>query len=127
MDKPDIQETHILYAKYEDSVHGNVKIFTLALFGPMVHVRIPDNVHKNYRLLRVSNADSGEDVHQYVYDELLSPWIDFPVDILEKSAKVHTYILEFESLLTHDNLFLYFAYQIQNDNPDQPYIYMKRD
>lgn len=54
-------------------------------------------------------------------------WVDIPTEKLNLVAGYHLYRIQFvDSLLGVENT-LYFAYNIQDDNPATPYIYMNRN
>ena len=54
------------------------------------------------------------------------PWIDIPLSAFGTAPGKQTYSLKFKNSQDQHYL-LYFSVIIQNDNPDKPYIYMKRD
>lgn len=54
-------------------------------------------------------------------------WIKVKTDSLDKSPGLHIYRLSFVDRVTDDPFSLFFGYIIQDDNPDKPYIYMKRE
>ena len=121
-----IKEDHIVMAVPQSALYSYTKVFNLKRFGPTLHVQIEKYVHKNYRLMRIFNVDTCENVGTYYYDELCHPWVDIPVDLLNLSIGLHTYSLEFINLVTGDTFYQYFNYTIQDDDPDKPYIYMNR-
>ena len=54
------------------------------------------------------------------------PWYKIKTGSINLDAGPHMYRLEFINKYTDDMINLYFRYIIQDDNPDKPYIYMKR-
>lgn len=60
-------------------------------------------------------------------DIIMRPWIEIESKWLDTTPGVHEYILVWEDPITIDNHLQYFTYSIQNDNPEKPYIYMKRE
>lgn len=101
-------------------------VFNLNLLGPVMHVGIDLDVHASCRLLQIADTKTQAVVAPYEYDELGKPWVDIMVDLLDLSIGLHTYRLEFVNLNTGDTYYQYFNYTIQDDNPEQPYIYMQR-
>lgn len=55
------------------------------------------------------------------------PWVDAKSSGLNTVAGYHKYRLSLIDATTDIVTFLYFGYQIQDDNPDKPYIYMNRE
>jgi hypothetical protein len=55
------------------------------------------------------------------------PWIDIKSTALNMDVGHHVYKLHFRQKYTNVLSNLFFAYTIQNDNPEKPYIYMNRE
>lgn len=54
-------------------------------------------------------------------------WIDINYDKLNMNPGYHKYRIDFTSTLASKSpIYLFFCYNIQNDDPDKPYIYMNR-
>ena len=122
----DIKEDLVLIAGPRTALYENSKVFNLQLFGPVLHVQLDPYIHKNFRLMKIYHEENCSSVCRYDYDELGHPWIDIPVDVLDRCIGLHTYIIEFINVITGDTFYQYFNYTIQNDNPCKPYIYMER-
>lgn len=54
-------------------------------------------------------------------------WYQLPFEQLNQSPGHHKYRMRFVQTQTGLTVSLYFAYILQDDNPEKPYIYMKRD
>jgi len=54
-------------------------------------------------------------------------WLKFETDFINKEIGMHSYKITFVNRVTDVLLSLWFAYHIQSDNPDKPYVYMKRE
>ena len=121
-----IKEDRVLVAVPQSNLYSSNQVFNLKRFGPEIYVQIQGFVNSHYRLMRIYNLETLEDVGHYEYDELRRPWVDISVDCLEKSIGLHTYVLEFINPDTGDTFYQYFNYTIQDDDPDKPYIYMER-
>lgn len=121
-----VQENNIVSATSKNSLYQSGNIFNLDMFGPTLYVKLDNYVQKNFRLMKIFDTDTLEDVESYYYDDMKSPWIDIPVDCLDLSLGLHTYTIELVNALTNDTFYQYFNYTIQEDNPDKPYIYMNR-
>lgn len=55
------------------------------------------------------------------------PWIKVKSSGLNQSIGTHVYALDYVNPSTNDTMSIYFAYIIQDDNPEKPYIYMNRE
>ena len=121
-----IKDDLILEAGPKDTLYKYSNIYNLSTFGPVVHIRLNPFVHKTFRLMRIFESPTCDDVFTYTYDYLDRPWVDIPVDCLNLDIGLHTYTLEFINTITGDTFYQYFNYTIQSDNPNKPYIYMNR-
>lgn len=121
-----VQETNIVNAVSKDKLYQSSNIFNLDTIGLTLHVKVDWYIQKNFRLMKIFDTKSLENVPTYYYDDLKRPWIDIPVDCLDLDLGLHTYTVEFVNTTTGDTLYQYFNYTIQIDNPDKPYIYMER-
>lgn len=54
------------------------------------------------------------------------PWLDIESTVLNLEVGEHIYKLTYKNDYTNDIAPLYFAYIIQNDDPEKPYVYMDR-
>lgn len=54
-------------------------------------------------------------------------WYQLMFDVLNQEPGQHIYRLHFINTSTKETVSLYFAYILQDDNPDTPYIYMKSE
>ena len=103
----------------------NRKVINRSNMPPIVHINLPDYVVNNHYILNtISEVDSDESLS---FDCCFpTPWIDIMSSNLNCSSGMHTYRLTFLDSQNSDVLYMYFSYIIQDDNPDTPYIYMKR-
>ena len=81
-----------------------------------------------YEVVKCGNSSVSVDFTEKVYRECCRPWIRIESSILDLSSGLHMYKFSFVDSVTTDTTSMYFAYHIQDDNPDRSsYIYMKRD
>lgn len=52
--------------------------------------------------------------------------IRIPQNIVNRELGLHQFEISLKNVITGDNMYCYFQYHIQDDNPDAPYIYMNR-
>lgn len=75
----------------------------------------------------ISEIGSGideVDISEYCVTTTGRHWLDIPTEHLNLSAGYHMYKIVFCDNITNIGCTLYFAYNIQDDNPDKPYDYM---
>lgn len=103
------------------------KVFNLNELQGTLHVQLPDEVVEDRCiLLQVSDIEDLENSISSDISVFTTPWIDIPVSLLNKDSGIHTYLIKLAHGQTSDVLHVYFSYIVQDDNPDKPYIYMKR-
>lgn len=110
-----------------DDLYKYGKTFNLQNFGPELHVKLVQNIYRDFRLYNIYNVDTCDEISKYFHrEETMHPWVDIAVDLLDLSIGLHTYKIEFVNSITGDVYYQYFSYTIQDDSPDKPYIYMNR-
>lgn len=117
----------ILEAKYEAI---SSPIININEFPSTVPILVPDKFGTLYRLYDVHEMSpvwkSVTDFQNKFKSKEPRPWIDVKSSDLNLSTGYHKYRLSFIDIVTNDTIYLYFAYQVQNDEPDMPYMYMER-
>lgn len=107
------------------------RIFNLAEVGYKWALHIPDDLAPHIQLYDIAEilpqcSDSPQS-YQHMYSrDCMRPWIDILTECLDTAPGKHIYKLSFVDTYTDDQLSLYFTYTIQQDNPDQDYVYMER-
>ena len=129
-------ECHPEYPSFRlDAVpHGFVamasKLFSLQQVEKLLFIRIHPDIAKQFELLQVAEI---LDKAEYVTDSeawMHEPgriWYIFNTEYLDLNPGYHQYRLTFQNTFTKDICLLYFAYTIQDNDPDKPYIYMNRE
>ena len=95
-------------------------------------LHIPHTLSKDFKLYEVNelvpmNHDNPLQYEQFVHRKCQHPWIDVLTEWLNTSPGKHVYQFKFVNCRTDDTAFLYFTYTIQQDNPIQDYVYMRRE
>ena len=115
----------ILKSDTYDMLPWNRRIFNTKFLEPTIHIELPpDIVEKKCILLNIYELDTGDKLPCPV---LCGRWIDIGVKHLNKSIGLHTYRIDLLNPRTGMVYDRYFSYTMQNDSPEKPYIYMKRD
>lgn len=125
-------EPKTLVATKHDNMAKYRKVFNLTEVEYYLYVKLEPPLVNIWYLYKVEEKtkdgsliampiSSGEVVRQ-------SPtWLRFQTNFMNTSVGLHVYKLTFVHTVTNIVATLWFSYTIQNDNPDKPYIYMKRE
>lgn len=125
-------EPKTLVATKHDNMAKYRKVFNLTEIEYYLYVKLEPPLVNIWYLYKVEEKtkdgsliampiSSGEVVRQ-------SPtWLRFQTNFMNTSVGLHIYKLTFVHTVTNIVATLWFSYTIQNDNPDKPYIYMKRE
>ena len=125
-------EPKTLVATKHDDMFRYRKVFNLTEIDYYLYVKLEPPLASIWYLYKVEEKmkdgslvelqiSSGEVVRQ-------SPtWLKFQTNFIDTSVGLHVYKFTFVHTITNVVATLWFSYTIQNDNPDKPYIYMKRD
>ena len=121
--------TTVIQSSQLSDLPVNTKIYNIADFSEIVCVKLPAQMPRNMELTEIYNLDTQEDLDfadQTTRDEH-RPWIDINSSILDTSIGQHTYRMTFQNLGCKLKATCWFSYIIQDNHPEKPYIYMKRD
>lgn len=96
--------------------------YTLPIF-------LGDNFNPSLKLYDVyelaSTKRSVEHFENIFVQQVGRPWIDVDSCKLNTLTGYHKYQLCFVNIHTDETVIFYFGYQIQDDNPNKPYMYME--
>lgn len=93
-------------------------------------IYIPCDVVVDHQLFAIDSILPNKEPIDFldrVYQECRRPWLRVESALLDLSPGKHIYKISFVNWYTHDVQSLYVSYVIQDDDPDKPYIYMKRE
>ena len=104
-------------------------IYNAKDFSEIVCVKMPPQMPRDMQLVEIYNLNSSEDLDftDFVTRDENRPWIDIQSSILDTTAGQHTYRMTFAKEEIKLTATCWFSYIIQDNNPEKPYIYMKRD
>lgn len=94
-------------------------------------IELPHDIAKFLSLYNIQefNTPKGPADVEYidkVTRDCLRPWLKIKTAMFNTECGFHMYKFQFVDTRTSDTISLYFAYNLQNDNPDKTsYIYMK--
>lgn len=137
--------------QHKDVSHVS-ELFSLQQVEEYLFIRIPAYIAKEYELYQVaeisdvaipledSDTDSDTDtdtesdsdgtsndaqINNLWEHDPYRIWYKFKSETLDMETGYHQYRMSFKNTVTGDTCLLYFAYTIQNNNPDKPYYYME--
>lgn len=122
--------------KFELSTYKNIianhRVINSDDIGYKWVVHIPENVAQHSHLYDVKqtlpSTDKGSIPYQgMITRDCMRPWLDILTEWLDTKCGKHVYQFAFVNTITDETFYLYFSYTIQEDNPEQDYVYMKRD
>lgn len=107
----------------------HTRIYNSMDFSEIVCVKLPPQMPRDMVLIGIYNLNASEelDFNDQVTRDEYKPWIDINSSILDLTPGQHTYRLTFRKEECKLNATCWFSYIIQENNPEKPYIYMKRD
>ena len=108
---------------------SNTEMYNALDFSDIVCVKLPPELPRDMVLTEILNMQTSKpiDFGDYVTRDENRPWIDIETKILDVTAGQHIYRLTFQKEGLKLNATCWFSYIIQDNNPEKPYIYMKRD
>ena len=121
--------TTVIQSSKLDQLPLNTKIYNSKDFSDTVCVKLPPEMPRDMDLIEIYNLNASEELDftdKTTRDEH-RPWIDISSDILDLTAGQHVYRMTFAKPNCKLNATCWFSYIVQDNTPDKPYIYMKRD
>lgn len=95
-----------------------------------IWLKIPADISNRCELFQIDEIlPNKQEIDYTIFTEREcgKPWIKVITEGLNQSIGQHIYKFSFIDRNTDEIDVLYFSYIIQNNNPDKPYIYMRRE
>lgn len=121
--------TTIIQSCHMTDLNKHTDVFNISNFADVVCVKLPNDFPRDFELTGMYNLEDDKelDYSDYVIFHKYRPWVDVSKSILNTDIGQHIYRLDFTHPDTYIGATCWFSYIIQDNHPDQPYIYMKRD
>lgn len=120
----------ILDAVPYSKLPSHTPIINLNQFSEVIHIHLPESNCNNIILNEVHKIlPKSVKIDEYLSDVVRlenKPWIDINTSWLDLKVGHHVYKLVFKDSLLNESVTLYFGYIVQQDNPEQSYVYMDR-
>lgn len=123
-DRPVLQLTACTY----DKIASNTSVLNLDEMSYYMWIYTDPDVTSDCYFYEAAELDkeNGPIIFADTFEQKGPSWIQVKTDFLDKEVGLHIYRLTFVDRITDDVFNLFFAYIIQDDNPDKPYVYMNR-
>ena len=125
-----ILEPKTLVASSYENISKNSLVINLSELDYFLYVKLEPPLTSQWYLYRIEEKMKDGSLKKMRFPETVrkeSPtWLKFKTDFLNKEIGMHLYKVTFVDTVTDVITSLWFAYIIQNDNPDKPYVYMER-
>lgn len=115
--------TYDEFAKY-------TKVVNLNEIGEWVWLKIPEDISRSCDLIQIDEIIPVIKEIEYigfVFRQCRYPWLGVNPYILNKAPGYHVYKFYFADICSNDINHIYLSYQLQDDNPEKPYLYMKHN
>lgn len=120
----------MLYAEDYSQLSKVTQVFNSKSWSYYLWVKLPEHISKKFQLYQVDEWQQSQseirtiDITDCWTRDGYHPWIKFVSGIFNKQPGIHTYVLRFVDVTTHDIYNLYIRYIQQVDDPDKSYLYM---
>lgn len=119
----------LIASSYED-ISKHSKVLNLAELDYFIYVKLEPPLSSEWYLYRIEEKMKDGSLKKMRFPETVkkeSPtWLKVKTDFINKEIGMHLYKVTFVDTVTDVLTSLWFAYIIQNDNPDKPYVYIER-
>lgn len=128
-----VSEIFTLNASLEQDLASNTPVFNQSQIEDVLYVKVPYAVCQLNRLIELAEVPVTKDLTELepILDHITflryRPWVDIESTLLNLEPGHHKYKLKFKNIYTSVISNLFFAYDIQCDDPEKPYIYMNKE
>lgn len=119
--------TFVVNASPKNEVCYFATMFNTSMVAKYLVVSLP-KMYSDIEIEKITEVGSGideNDISSYAITAKGRHWLDIPSERLNITAGYHLYEITFNDSVTSIECTLYFAYNIQDDNVEQPYNYMQ--
>lgn len=110
---------------YDDAIR-NALYLNKQTLGDKFYCKIPLYMEQEVEFVSVCEITHEDIAAEYISVSENNPWIDISTEAMNLSAGSHLYQFAFRDTRFGEMMYLYLYYNLQDDNPDKPYIYMDR-
>lgn len=115
-----------LYDSCDEAISHAVTVNKRELFDTFCF-EVPHELTHSISLINISESTTSRIIDDTnIDDKFPFPWIDVNTSALNQEIGNHVYVFTFMNNLVGHMVDLYASYNIRFNDPDKPYIYMKR-
>lgn len=128
-----VSEIFTLNASLEQDLASNTPVFNQSQVEEVLYVKVPYQICQLNKLIELKEIPESKDLSEFepILDKVTflryRPWVDIGSELLNFEPGHHKYRLKFKNIYTSVISNLFFAYDIQCDDPEKPYIYMNKE
>ena len=121
--------TTVIQASLISKLPSHTAVYNAKDINDIICVKFPLMVPRDYQLASIYdlNSDKELDFDDFVTRDENRPWIDINSSILDLTPGQHVYRMILSKPDSRLTATCWFSYIIQDNFPETPYIYMKRD
>lgn len=112
-------------ASYDDAIR-NALFLNKQTLGDTFYCRVPSEIFHDVELLSVCEVGHNNISQESITTSADNPWIDIASTAMNLEAGAHMYQFKFRNKRFGEEMSLYLYYNLQDDDPEKPYIYMNR-
>jgi hypothetical protein len=111
-----------------DKALASAKTFSKLEVNNYLWLHIPVEYAEDFKLTGIYRVMPTEiDLTDSSYRDNYATWIKVPTADLKDYNVLQVFKVTFENILTSDEADLFFAYSVQTEDVEKPYIYVKQD
>lgn len=120
----------LLESSTYENISKHCKVFNLSTLNYHLNVYLnPETVREAYFIeaKEIGPKADNSKIFPDTFRRVAQCWLQVNMEYLNTRVGKHTYKLDFVDRFTDTDFSLYFSYIIQDDTPEKPYVYMKKD
>ena len=119
-----IPKFHIEALPYDKAI-ANSKFFSKLEMNNYLWLKIPVEFAEDFRIESIKRVMPSEvDLTDVSYRDNWATWIKVPTENLQDFNVLQVFKIVFTNVLTGDEQDLFFAYSVQTEDVEKPYIYI---
>lgn len=119
-----IPKFHVEALHYDEAI-ANSKVFSKLEMNNYLWLKIPVEFAEDFKIDSIKRVMPSEvDLTDVSYRDNWATWIKVPTENLQDFNVLQVFKIVFTNVLTGDEQDLFFAYSVQTEDVEKPYIYV---
>ena len=119
-----VPKFHVEALRYDEAI-ANSKVFSKLEMNNYLWLKIPVEFAEDFRIDSIKRVMPSEvDLTDVSYRDNWATWIKVPTENLQDFNVLQVFKIVFTNVLTGDEQDLFFAYSVQTEDVEKPYIYV---